>query len=159
MADGSLNRGTTDSHVRDLKLLWIGESVRPRATPLVPTVSPPGRRRNPKRRSYPVHGNPVGRARMGRKAPTGGIHPEVTLAHPQEWKLYHNGFLMCSKKVRVCMTELGLPYRVRHIDLIETGASETVGRRYRQVNPAGNGPVLVHQGREAAAHRRSDHGN
>jgi glutathione S-transferase len=77
---------------------------------------------------------------------SGGIHPEITLPHSQDWELYHNSFSLCSKKLRVCMAELGLPYRSHHIHLIETGAYENVGRAYLKVNPAGLVPVLVHQG-------------
>jgi glutathione S-transferase len=83
---------------------------------------------------------------MSGKAPSGGIHPEISLPHTDEWEVYHNSFSLCSKKLRVCMAELGLPYRSHHIDLIETGSYENVSRRYLKVNPAGLVPVLVHQG-------------
>lgn len=77
---------------------------------------------------------------------SGGLHPEITLSHSQEWELYHNSFSLCSKKLRVCMAELGLSYRSHHIHLIETGAYENVSRTYLKVNPAGLVPVLVHRG-------------
>jgi glutathione S-transferase len=80
------------------------------------------------------------------KAPEGGLHPEISLPHAQEWELYHNSFSLCSKKVRVCMAELELPYRSHHVHLIETGAYESVSRAYLRVNPAGTVPVLVHGG-------------
>jgi glutathione S-transferase len=80
------------------------------------------------------------------KAPAGGIHPEITLPHTEEWELYHNSFSLCSKKLRVCMAELALPYRSHHVHLIETGAYENVRRRYLKINPAGTVPVLIHQG-------------
>jgi glutathione S-transferase len=83
---------------------------------------------------------------MTGKPPAGGVHPEITLPHTDEWELYHNSFSLCSKKVRVCMAELGLPYRSHSIHLIETGAYENVSRRYLKVNPAGLVPVLVHRG-------------
>jgi glutathione S-transferase len=83
---------------------------------------------------------------MRRVAPTGGLHAEITLPHAQEWELYHNSFSLCSKKLRVCMAELGLPYLSHHIHLIETGAYENVSRRYLNVNPGGLVPVLVHRG-------------
>jgi glutathione S-transferase len=85
-------------------------------------------------------------APVSRPALTGGIHPEITLPHTDEWELYHNSFSLCSKKLRVCMAELGIPYRSHHIHLIETGAYENVGRAYLTVNPAGLVPVLVHHG-------------
>lgn len=83
---------------------------------------------------------------MSRRVPPGGLHPEISLAHEEEWELYHNTFSLCSKKLRVCMAELGLPYRSHPIHLIETGAYENVSRRYLAVNPAGTVPVLVHRG-------------
>jgi glutathione S-transferase len=83
---------------------------------------------------------------MSRKVPAGGIHPEIVLPHTQEWELYHNSFSLCSKKLRVCLAELELPYRSHHIHLIETGAYENVARSYLKVNPAGTVPVLIHSG-------------
>lgn len=83
---------------------------------------------------------------MSRASLAAGYHAEITLPHSEEWELYHNRFSLCSKKLRVCMAELGLPYRSHPIHLIETGAYENVGRDYLKVNPAGLVPVLVHQG-------------
>lgn len=83
---------------------------------------------------------------MSRGVPAGGLHPEIQLPHGEEWELYHNSFSLCSKKVRVCLAELGLPYRSHPIDLIETGSYENVSRRFLAVNPAGTVPVLLHRG-------------
>lgn len=83
---------------------------------------------------------------MSRTPPSGGLHSEITLPHTQEWEVYHNSFSLCSKKVRVCMAELGLPYESHHIHLIETGAYESVSRPYLKVNPGGTVPVIVHNG-------------
>lgn len=83
---------------------------------------------------------------MPQPAPSGGLHPEITLAHTEAWELYHNSFSLCSKKVRVCLAELAIAYRGHPIHLIETGAYENVSRAYLAVNPAGTVPVLVHQG-------------
>ncbi|MCH2172964.1 glutathione S-transferase family protein [Myxococcota bacterium] len=83
---------------------------------------------------------------MSRKMPTGGLHTEIDLSYEQEWELYHNSFSLCSKKLRVCMVELGLAYRSHEIDLIETGSYQNVGREFLAVNPAGTVPVLVHRG-------------
>lgn len=76
----------------------------------------------------------------------GGLQADVTLPHAQEWELYHNAFSLCSKKLRVCLAELALPYASHPVDLIETGSYENVGRRFLAVNPAGLVPVLVHRG-------------
>jgi glutathione S-transferase len=83
---------------------------------------------------------------MARTAPSGGLHPEIALRHTQEWELYHNSFSLCSKKVRVCLAELAVPYASHPIHLIETGAYENVSRRFLAVNPAGTVPVLLHHG-------------
>jgi glutathione S-transferase len=83
---------------------------------------------------------------MRSAAPAGGLHPEITLPHGDAWELYHNSFSLCSKKLRVCLAELALPYRSHPIELIETGAYENVSRRFLAVNPAGTVPVLVHEG-------------
>ena len=76
----------------------------------------------------------------------GGLHADISLPHEQEWELYHNDLSLCSKKVRVCLAELDIPYKAHHIDLIETGSYETVSRHYLKVNPAGILPALVHNG-------------
>jgi glutathione S-transferase len=76
----------------------------------------------------------------------GGLHADVTLPHEREFELWHNALSLCSQKVRLCLAELRIEYASHHVDLIETGAYETVGRAYLAVNPAGLVPVLVHQG-------------
>ena len=76
----------------------------------------------------------------------GGIHKDILLPHTDTYELYHNDLSLCSKKVRVCMAELGIPYKSHHIDLIETGSYENIGRDFLAVNPAGLVPVLVHNG-------------
>jgi glutathione S-transferase len=77
---------------------------------------------------------------------SGGIHRDICLSHQQEFELYHNGLSLCSKKVRVCLRELGLPFAEHPIDLIETGSYEVVSRHFLAVNPAGLLPVLLHNG-------------
>ena len=64
----------------------------------------------------------------------------------QAWELYHNSFSLCSKKLRVCLDELNLPYRSHPIDLIETGSYQNVSREFLAINPAGTVPVLIHEG-------------
>ncbi|MEM8937289.1 MAG: glutathione S-transferase N-terminal domain-containing protein, partial [Pseudomonadota bacterium] len=81
-----------------------------------------------------------------RNKPTGGLHEEICLEANEEWELYHNSFSLCSKKVRVCLAEAGLPYRAHHINLIETGSYETCSPAFLEINPAGTVPVLVHNG-------------
>jgi len=80
------------------------------------------------------------------RAMSGGLHPDISLPHEQEWELYHNDFSLCSKKTRVCLAELGIPYKAHHIDLIETGSYETLSRNFLKVNPAAILPVLIHNG-------------
>jgi glutathione S-transferase len=76
----------------------------------------------------------------------GGLRADITLPHSQEFELYHNALSLCSKKARICLAELGVPYASHPIDLIETGSYENIGRRFLAVNPAGLVPVLVHDG-------------
>ena len=77
---------------------------------------------------------------------SGGLHPEITLPAEAEFELYHNALSLCSKKVRICLAELGIDYHGHHVHLIETGAYENIGRDFLSVNPAGIVPVLVHRG-------------
>lgn len=77
---------------------------------------------------------------------SGGLHADVTLPHVAEWELYHNSISLCSRKLRLCLDELDLPWVSHPIELIETGRYENIGRRYLAVNPAGLVPVLVHHG-------------
>jgi glutathione S-transferase len=76
----------------------------------------------------------------------GGVHEDIVLPHTQPFELYHNAFSLCSKKVRLCLAELAIPHAAHHIDLIETGRYENLGRRFLVVNPAALVPVLVHHG-------------
>ena len=80
------------------------------------------------------------------RAMSGGLHSEIALPHEAEFELYHNALSLCSKKVRFCLAELGIPHRAHHVDLIETASYENIGRRFLAVNPAGILPVLVHDG-------------
>jgi glutathione S-transferase len=75
-----------------------------------------------------------------------GLQTDVTLPHEAEFELYHNALSLCSMKTRVCLAELGVPYRGHPIDLIETGSYETLSRHFLAVNPGGTVPVLVHRG-------------
>jgi len=75
-----------------------------------------------------------------------GLQRSISLPHEQEFELYHNALSLCSMKTRVCLAELGIAYRGHHVDLIETGSYENIGRRFLAVNPAGTVPVLVHRG-------------
>lgn len=77
---------------------------------------------------------------------TGGLHPNITLPHEAEFELYSNAFSHCSRKARLVMAELGIAYQHRPIDLVETGAYETISPAYLKVNPGGILPVLVHNG-------------
>ena len=88
----------------------------------------------------------VERGRRKTSPMAGGLHEDISLPYEKEWELYHNSFSLCSKKLRVCLAELGLEYRSHPIDLIETGGYENVSRCYLAVNPAGIVPVLVHRG-------------
>jgi len=76
----------------------------------------------------------------------GGLHADISVPYTDEFELYHNALSLCSKKARICFDELGVPYKSHHIDLIETGSYENIGRAFLAVNPSGILPVLVHKG-------------
>jgi glutathione S-transferase len=75
-----------------------------------------------------------------------GLQADIDLPHSQEFELYNNALSLCSMKTRVCLAELGIPYKSHPIDLIETGSYENIGRDFLAVNPGGTVPVLVHNG-------------
>jgi glutathione S-transferase len=77
---------------------------------------------------------------------TGGLHPDITLPHGAEFELYGNAFSHCSRRTRLVMAELGIPYTHKPIDLIETGSYQTLSPEYLKINPSGLIPTLVHNG-------------
>lgn len=76
----------------------------------------------------------------------GGLHTDISLPHATEFELYGNAFSHCSRKTRLVMAELGIPYTHRPIDLIETGRYQTLSPEYLRINPSGLIPTLVHRG-------------
>jgi len=86
------------------------------------------------------------RAHRRTRPMAGGLHPEIELPHQADFELHHNALSLCSKKVRVCLAELGIDYVGHHVHLIETGAYENISRAFLAVNPAAIVPVLVHHG-------------
>lgn len=76
----------------------------------------------------------------------GGLHAEILLPHDAEFELYGNAFSHCSRKTRLVMAELGIPFVHKPIDLIETGSYQTLSPEYLKVNPSGLIPTLVHRG-------------
>lgn len=88
----------------------------------------------------------IERSRRATHPMAGGLHPDITLPHAAEWELYHASISLCSRKLRLCLEELGLSWVSHSIELIETGSYENISRRFLAVNPAGLVPVLVHRG-------------
>jgi glutathione S-transferase len=58
-------------------------------------------------------------------------------------ELYHSGLTTCSKQVRHCLREKGLPYRSRYVELWRY---ENLSPAYLALNPNGVVPTLVHDG-------------
>ena len=56
------------------------------------------------------------------------LHAEILLPHDAEFELYGNAFSHCSRKTRLVMAELGIPFVHKPIDLIETAGAATVKR-------------------------------
>lgn len=75
-----------------------------------------------------------------------GYQEDILLPFDQEYELYHNALSLCSMKSRLCLAELGIPYKSHHIDLIETGCYENIREPFKRINPARTVPVLVHNG-------------
>ena len=57
--------------------------------------------------------------------------------------LYHSGLTTCSRQVRHCLREKGLPYQSRYINLLRF---EHLSPAYLKLNPNGVVPTLVHDG-------------
>jgi len=57
--------------------------------------------------------------------------------------LYHSGLTTCSKQVRHCLREKGLPYESRYVELWRY---ENLSPEYLKLNPNGVVPTLVHDG-------------
>ena len=57
--------------------------------------------------------------------------------------LYHSGLTTCSKQVRHCLREKGLPYESRYVELWRY---ENLSPDYLKLNPNGVVPTLVHDG-------------
>jgi glutathione S-transferase len=58
-------------------------------------------------------------------------------------ELYHSGLTTCSKQVRHCLREKGLPYVSRYVELWRY---ENLSPDYLKLNPNGVVPTLVHDG-------------
>lgn len=58
--------------------------------------------------------------------------------------LYHGATSTCSKRVRITLAEKGLDWESKHIDLSKR---ENLTPEYKQINPDGVVPTLVHDGR------------
>lgn len=76
----------------------------------------------------------------------GGLQRDISLPHEAAFELYGNAFSHCSRKTRLVMAELGIPFVHKPIDLIETGSYQTLSPAYLKVNPSGLIPTLVHNG-------------
>jgi|RhiMethySRZTD1v2_1073278.scaffolds.fasta_scaffold21371_8 glutathione S-transferase len=59
-------------------------------------------------------------------------------------ELYHSGLTTCSKQVRHCLREKGLPYVSRYVELWRY---ENISPEYLKLNPNGVVPTLVHDGK------------
>ena len=81
-----------------------------------------------------------------RTIPESGLRPEILLPYSDQWELYHNSFSLCSRKIRICLEELRIPYKSHHIELIETGSYDTAKPAFLNINPGGTVPVLIHHG-------------
>ena len=75
-----------------------------------------------------------------------GKQPFKVIETNDEWVLYHNEFSLCSRKVRICMSEADIHYKSKHINIIETGNAENLSKYFKKINPKVTVPVLLHNG-------------
>ena len=78
--------------------------------------------------------------------PHSGKQPFKVIETNDEWVLYHNEFSLCSRKVRICMSEADIHYKSKHINIIETGNAENLSKYFKKINPKVTVPVLLHNG-------------
>ena len=57
--------------------------------------------------------------------------------------LYHNNISVCAQKVRIVLAEKNVPWSSRHVSLAK---GEQLTPEFKQLNPRGVVPVLVHDG-------------
>jgi len=74
------------------------------------------------------------------------LHPDVLVPHEAAFEFHDNAFSHCSRKTRLQMAELGIPFVHKPIDLIETGSYQTLSPACLKVSPSGLIPTLVHNG-------------
>ena len=81
------------------------------------------------------------------------------IAHEQEFELYHCGESLCSQKARVGFLEKAVAFRSHHIMLCDIGSDcQNLSPEYLAVNPKGQVPTLVHNGKAVYdAHRIVKH--
>jgi glutathione S-transferase len=89
----------------------------------------------------------IEKARRRTRPVAGGPAATSGLPHEAAFELYGNAFSHCSRKTRLVFHELGIPFRHRHVDLIETGGYGGLRASYLRINPSGLIPTLVHDGR------------
>ena len=58
-------------------------------------------------------------------------------------ELYHNNLSVCAQKVRIVLGEKGVPWTSRYVSLTK---GEQLTPEFKQLNPRGLVPVLVHDG-------------
>lgn len=72
----------------------------------------------------------------------------AVIAHEQEFELYHCNESLCSQKARVGLLEKAVAYRSHHIMLCDINPDcQNLSPEYLAVNPKGQVPTLVHDGR------------
>ncbi len=83
----------------------------------------------------------------------------AVIAHEQEFELYHCNESLCSQKARVGLLEKAVAYRSHHIMLCDINADcQNLSPEYLAVNPKGQVPTLVHDGKAVYdAHRIVKH--
>ena len=76
-----------------------------------------------------------------------GLDPSTRIPScTEDVELFYNDLSAHSLKVRVCLSEAGIPFKAHRLALLPWDGFDTKTPAFLAVNPAGTVPVLVHQG-------------
>ena len=65
--------------------------------------------------------------------------------HAQEWELYNNNFAANSRRIRVCLMELGISYKNHDIDMMNPKITKNIPKDVLAAIPNNRLPILRHK--------------
>lgn len=63
----------------------------------------------------------------------------------QEWELYNNDFAANSRRIRVCLVELGISYKNHNIDMMNPKTTKSIPKDVLAAVPNNRLPILRHK--------------